>query len=229
MPELRRSLIERLQVIARGPRSYAQDNSEIGSLLKRGLVQETGQGVSKAPLYGAATPRIRDHRGGASRFERTGCWRGSVAEGWRYAQMRCQPLRLFGRSETLFAPGYVDAAMVLAPLKNCEPHSAVVGIEPRSTVTPLHDVDAMSTRDLDGTACGNRIALHRGSRIQDGNWIGVSHFAEAPCSPQPEHKPPVKRFQMASCRAKRRRSSVSETSNGFDKRIDRIYRSAVKG
>jgi len=52
MPELRQSLVERLQVLARGPRSYGEDNSQIGSLLKRGLVQETGRAVPKNPYTG---------------------------------------------------------------------------------------------------------------------------------------------------------------------------------
>ena len=52
MPELTRSLVERLRVIARGPRCYAQDNSQTSSLLKRGLVQETDRAVPKNPYTG---------------------------------------------------------------------------------------------------------------------------------------------------------------------------------
>jgi hypothetical protein len=52
VPELTRSLAERLRVIARGPRCYAQDNSQTSSLLKRGLVQETDRAVPKNPYTG---------------------------------------------------------------------------------------------------------------------------------------------------------------------------------
>jgi hypothetical protein len=52
MPELRRSLVERLRPFAGGPRSYGQDSGEIGQLLKRGLIQETGRTVPKNPYTG---------------------------------------------------------------------------------------------------------------------------------------------------------------------------------
>jgi hypothetical protein len=48
-------------------------------------------------------------------------------------------------------------------------------------VTPMHYVDAMSTRYPDSTACEYRIALHGGGRVQDSDWINVGHFADAPC------------------------------------------------
>ena len=52
MPELRRILVERLEVIAGGPRSYGQGNTEMVALLKRGLIQETGRAVTKNPYTG---------------------------------------------------------------------------------------------------------------------------------------------------------------------------------
>ena len=52
MPELRRSLAERLEVIAGGPRSYGQGNTEMAALLKRGLIQETGRAVPRHPYTG---------------------------------------------------------------------------------------------------------------------------------------------------------------------------------
>ena len=52
MPELRKILVERLGVIAGGPRSYGQGNTEMAGLLKRGLIQETGRAVPKHPYTG---------------------------------------------------------------------------------------------------------------------------------------------------------------------------------
>jgi hypothetical protein len=52
MPELRQSIVERLRVIARGPRCYGQGNTAIAGLLKRGLVQETGRAVPRHPYTG---------------------------------------------------------------------------------------------------------------------------------------------------------------------------------
>ena len=52
MPELRKILVERLGVIAGGPRSYGQGNTEMAGLLKRGLIQETGRAVPKNPYTG---------------------------------------------------------------------------------------------------------------------------------------------------------------------------------
>ena len=64
-PSGRSALLNRFKLWFSAPRvtarGYAQDNNEISSLLRRGLVRETGRGIPQHPCYRAAAPKVRDH------------------------------------------------------------------------------------------------------------------------------------------------------------------------